>query len=178
MDGNTGIDIMNGGTCNDFYVVDAAGDRVFETIGQGFDTIVARASYALAGGVEVELLRTVTPAATTRINLVGNGFANTIEGNAGINTLNGVAGNDIVNGSGGNDRLIGGLGIDIINGPEYWLRSARRRRLGQRHPDRRPWPVHIMIGGSGADDFDFNSVAESASAQPAPSSATSGTPVR
>ena len=116
MDGNTGIDIMSGGIGNDLYFVDVSDDRVFESIGQGFDTVAASATYSLVAGVEVELLRTVAPAATTLINLIGNGFANTIEGNAGINTLNGGAGDDMASGVAGNDHLLGGVGVDVLIG--------------------------------------------------------------
>ena len=50
---------MIGGTGNDFFIVDNAGDVIIEGAGEGTDDRVrASVSYTLGAGVEVELLST------------------------------------------------------------------------------------------------------------------------
>ena len=97
-----GVDTLIGGTGNDTYVVNSAGDVVTEATGAGTDTErTALASLTLAANVEN---LTYTGAAA---------FAGT--GNALINVLTGGAGNDTLNGGAnatGADTLIGGAGDD------------------------------------------------------------------
>ncbi|MGK9264959.1 hypothetical protein KXS15_29135, partial [Sinorhizobium meliloti] len=101
--GGGGSDELRGGLGNDLYYVDSAAARIFETVGEGSDTLFANLSYSLATGQEVEALRTISSTATTAINLTGNEFANTVVGNAGANRLNGGAGADSLYGYAGND---------------------------------------------------------------------------
>ncbi|HTU12208.1 MAG TPA: pre-peptidase C-terminal domain-containing protein [Allosphingosinicella sp.] len=101
--GGFNIDTMTGGLGDDIYEVDDIGDAIVELAGEGNDTISAVSSYTLAALVSVETMRTVDQAATTAINLNGNGLANTLLGNAGANMLNGGGGADTMQGFGGND---------------------------------------------------------------------------
>ncbi|PAL23673.1 peroxidase family protein [Sphingopyxis sp. GW247-27LB] len=115
--GRVGIDRTEGGLGNDMHYVDNAADVVIELAGEGTsDRVLAGVSYALAAAAEIELLTTDNAAATTAINLTGNGFANIIQGNAGVNTLIGGGGNDSLSGFAGNDTLNGGAGNDTTNG--------------------------------------------------------------
>ena len=86
---------MIGGTGNDIYVVDAAGDVVTELAGQGTDTVQSSVSYTL--GADVENLQLTGAAA---INATGNALDNLLTGNSGNNVLSGGA---------GDDTMIGGL---------------------------------------------------------------------
>jgi uncharacterized protein (TIGR01370 family) len=123
--GNAGDNVINGGGGadqmyglggNDRYMIDSAGDRVFEAANQGADTVFSAVSYGLATGQSIEVLATTSLTGTGAINLVGNDFSQTINGNNGANSLRGGGGNDHVNGLGGNDNVNGELGADILSG--------------------------------------------------------------
>lgn len=90
LDGGGGADDMAGGLGNDTYVVDHAGDRVFETIGQGRDTVKASVSYSLAG----QYIEALVLTGSANIDATGNSLNNTLFGNAGTNILTGGTGND------------------------------------------------------------------------------------
>jgi serralysin len=116
-----GNDVMQGFSGNDVYYVDSAGDTVIEAAGGGSDTLYTSVSYALAAASDVEVLSTISPGATTAINLTGSGIANTIYGNAGDNVLDGRGGNDILQGFGGADTYafgspLGAGNVDTILG--------------------------------------------------------------
>ncbi|WP_279333299.1 calcium-binding protein, partial [Sphingomonas paucimobilis] len=115
--GGAGNDGLIGGTGNDTYFVDA-GDTVYESVGQGYDTVAASVSYILNAGASVELLTTGWIDGTAAINLTGNELANQIWGNNGSNVLSGDDGDDALFGFGGSDTLIGGAGNDAIFGGE------------------------------------------------------------
>ncbi len=125
LDGKAGADTMTGREGNDTYLVDNAGDRVFEFAGGGADAVYASVSYALIANGDVETLATVSFEATTAINLTGNGLANYMIGNDGANQLDGKAGADVMIGRAGNDKYFvdnagdktfesGGGGTDLI----------------------------------------------------------------
>lgn len=113
LDGGAGIDKLYGGLGNDRYIVDDGNDRVFESAGQGNDTVYSYVTFGLRAGLEVESLRAVDIAATLGITLAGNEFSQSIVGNAGDNSLIGLGGNDTLDGGAGVDRLYGGVGNDI-----------------------------------------------------------------
>ncbi|WP_447759712.1 peroxidase family protein [Sphingopyxis panaciterrae] len=116
LNGRVGIDRTEGGLGNDRHYVDNAADVVIETAGQGNDRVLTNVSYALSAAAEIELFTTDNAAATTALNMTGNGTANNIQGNAGANVIDGGGGNDVIAGFAGNDTLRGGAGIDTTNG--------------------------------------------------------------
>ena len=96
IDGGGGIDSMSGGTDNDNYIVDNAGDVVVENAGEGtLDLVRARVSYALAAGVDVELLQAFDTSSVAALNLTGNELVQTLLGNNGVNIIDGKGGADI-----------------------------------------------------------------------------------
>jgi Ca2+-binding RTX toxin-like protein len=101
LDGSFGADSMAGGAGNDIYIVDHAGDRVVEGVGEGIDTVESAISYAL--GANLENLLLTSPAAITAR---GNVFDNTITGNAQSNVLDGGEGTDILKGGVGRDLYV------------------------------------------------------------------------
>lgn len=101
MDGGTNADFMQGGAGDDTYFVDDVGDRIFETSGEGADTVQSSISYTLALGLE-------------NLTLTAGGL--TGKGNIGGNTLNGSDGDDDLDGGFGSDVLNGGGGDDVLNG--------------------------------------------------------------
>ncbi len=125
LDGKGGADTMTGREGNDTYLVDNAGDRVFEFAGGGADAVYASVSYTLTANSDVETLATVSFEATTAINLTGNSLANYMVGNDGANQLDGKAGADTMIGRAGNDKYFvdnagdkifenGGGGTDLV----------------------------------------------------------------
>jgi len=116
LNGSTGADTMLGGAGNDTYVVDNAGDVVYESTtassgkdARGTDTVQSSVSYTL--GQFVENLALTGAAA---ISATGNTLANTLVGNGAANTLNGGAGNDTLTGGLGADTFVVGSGTDTI----------------------------------------------------------------
>jgi serralysin len=101
LDGAGGDDWMYGRLGNDIFYVASANDRVFENSGEGYDSLVASASYALQSGSSVERLVAATGAAA--VNLMGNELSQDIIGNDGSNVLRGGGGDDWFTGGGGND---------------------------------------------------------------------------
>jgi predicted extracellular nuclease len=119
IEGGGGADTLVGLGGDDIYVVDNAGDYVAEGAGGGRDVVYARASFALNGAEEVEILSTVSRSATAAIDLSGNDIANEIYGNDGANVLNGGLGADYLVGYGGADifaftTALGGGNVDAI----------------------------------------------------------------
>ena len=96
-----GIDLMIGGEGDDSYFVDNAGDVVVENSGEGRDTVIASAHYALTADVENLVLQ---GDATTPLQGYGNGLVNILTGSDGVNLLDG---------RGDADVMAGGLGGDV-----------------------------------------------------------------
>src|SRR5262245_25103572 len=107
LDGGADVDWLYGESGDDTYIVDNAGDFVWEWTGGGtHDVVRTSVSYALAAGSEVEVLETTDPTGTTPLTLTGNEFAQTITGNNGANVIDGRGGVDVMAGLGGNDTYI------------------------------------------------------------------------
>jgi serralysin len=101
IDGKAGADVMKGGAGDDTYVVDNAGDHIFEFGGGGIDTVLVQAaSYRLEAQVENATVTTTSGA--------------TVIGNASANWIIGGAGADHLEVGGGLDRLTGGAGADVF----------------------------------------------------------------
>jgi Ca2+-binding RTX toxin-like protein len=119
LDGGGGNDTLQGLGGNDTYFIDVASVLVLEEAGGGADLIYTSVSYTLGAASQVETLSTVSHAATTAINLTGNGINNTIFGNAGANVIDGKGGNDTLIGLGGADTFafttpLGPGNVDLI----------------------------------------------------------------
>jgi hypothetical protein len=106
LNGAGGADRLSGRGGDDRYLVDHAGDKVFETADGGSDSVAASISYALALTAHVETLTTASRTGTAAINLSGSDIANSLVGNAGANRLDGKGGADLMSGLGGNDTYL------------------------------------------------------------------------
>ncbi|HEX6072520.1 MAG TPA: hypothetical protein VFY95_05890, partial [Sphingomicrobium sp.] len=96
--------------------VNSASTLVIEGAGGvGQDVVKASASYALAAGSEIEVLRTTNDHGKAAINLTGNEFDQAIIGNNGANVLEGKGGADVMTGGGGNDTFV--LSSAALAGP-------------------------------------------------------------
>ncbi|MFI0844670.1 hypothetical protein [Mesorhizobium sp. IMUNJ 23232] len=112
LDGGTGLDKLNGGDGNDTYVVDNAGDIVYETTDEGLDTVRSSIDYTL---VDKDLERlTLTSVAAKYAG--GNVRDNTITASSSDNEIEGFEGDDILYGRDGNDTILGGTGNDEMFG--------------------------------------------------------------
>ena len=111
---------------NDLYVVTNGAALVLETGDQGFDTVLASVSYALAPGVTVERLATTAEGGKASLNLTGNEAAQSIFGNAGANVLDGKGGPDMLWGKAGKDLFAfsTALGNGNVDGlPDFNVRD-------------------------------------------------------
>ncbi|WKB51816.1 calcium-binding protein [Eleftheria terrae] len=164
-----GEDRMAGGTGDDTYFVNSAGDQVIEKAGEGNDTVVSRlAGITLAE--HVEALR-LDGQPTERIEFpdgsvdyrpaaldgIGNRLDNTMYGNTNDNTLWGMDGNDTLFGGDGNDVLLGGNGDDFLMGGfdgdmygenDTLVGGNGHDRLFGRNGD------DVLLGGDGNDRLD------------------------
>ncbi|WP_232631394.1 calcium-binding protein [Methylobacterium sp. Leaf118] len=110
LDGGGGADSLHGGAGSDRYLVDNAGDQVFESKGGGWDAVATAVTYTLTAGQEIEELRILQSAGDAPIDLTGNALAQRLVGNDGANRIDG---------GGGADTLIGGAGDD-----KYYVDNA------------------------------------------------------
>ena len=105
LDGRAGADTFQGRGGSDTYFVDDIGDRVFESGGQGNDTVLTSTSYVLSAGSDVELLATIDDDAkrrrsTSRGNRMATWCAATLADNGsaaddGSDDLIGLGGQDL-----------------------------------------------------------------------------------
>lgn len=159
LNGRAGADAMYGGTGNDTYVVDNAGDQVFEDAGEGIDGVLSTVSVTLAANVE-----NLTLSGSAAIDGVGNALANKITGNAAANVLSGADGKDRIDGRAGADTMRGGAGDDtytvdnagdqvVENAAEGYDRvtSTVSFTLGAN-------VEYVTLGGDGAIDATGNSL--------------------
>jgi Ca2+-binding RTX toxin-like protein len=120
LDGGGGVDRLTGRRGNDTYIVDSDSDTITERGGEGSDTVLARASYRLTTGADVETLATTNDVSTAAIDLTGNSNNNSVRGNDGNNVLNGGGGGDDLTGRGGQDSFrfdtpLSAGNVDAIN---------------------------------------------------------------
>jgi Ca2+-binding RTX toxin-like protein len=120
LDGGAGADALVGRAGDDTYIVDNLGDRIFEAVNEGFDTVYSSVNFTLAGQ-DIERLVLTGPVGLTG---TGNSLANRITGSSGDDALYGMAGNDRLDGGAGADRLSGGDGDDV-----YFVDNAGDRAL-------------------------------------------------
>ena len=100
LDGGAGADVMIGGTGDDTYIVDNTADTVFESAGEGRDTVRSNVSWVLGTTFE-DLVLTGTQA----IDGTGNSGANVLTGNGAANIIAGGGGADVISAGGGNDTI-------------------------------------------------------------------------
>ncbi len=141
---------MSGGTGDDTYVVDNAGDVVTESASAGYDQVYATVSYVLPNNVEELILAAFPgiagisgasgPGEDPAINGTGNALNNTLYGNGAANVLDGGAGADTLAGGAGDDTYVvdnagdvvqenGGEGADRVNASASFVLPDNVERL-------------------------------------------------
>jgi Ca2+-binding RTX toxin-like protein len=117
LNGGAGSDNLSGGSGDDTYIVDNAGDIVYELPNSGIDTVRSFINYTLPADIE-----NLTLLGMANLNGTGNGLNNNIVGNSGNNTLVGGNGNDTLNGEAGDDLILtssmttSGVASSLANG--------------------------------------------------------------
>ena len=134
LNGQLHADTMAGGTGDDQYYVDDAGDVVTEASAEGFDSVRSSIGYVLGDHVERLFLLGQARSGT------GNALDNGMQGSEGADVLAGLDGNDTLRGNNGTDTIEGGAGNDFLYG------GALR---------------DVLTGGTGADQFRFETLADS-----------------
>ena len=109
LDGAGGADAMFGGAGNDAYIVDNAGDFVFENAGEGADTVYSTAHFRLAADLDYLVLQ-----GSADLQGYGNSLSNVLFGNTGNNILNGEGGADAMFGGAGNDAYFVDNAGDLV----------------------------------------------------------------
>ncbi|MDF0665708.1 MAG: calcium-binding protein [Nitrospira sp.] len=118
--GNSGANVLTGGSGNDSYVI-GADDTVVESAGEGIDGVQTGASSTLGTNVE-----NLTLTGSASLIGVGNELANVLKADGSISVLAGGDGNDtyVIGPNGDDDILIETVtgGIDtVIAGHDYRL---------------------------------------------------------
>ncbi len=122
LNGGLGADRMTGGSGDDTYVIDNAGDVADETGGDGSDTLQLSVSYSLSDTVHaLGDIENLTLTGSAAINGTGNAFDNVITGNAGSNVIAGLGGADTLDGGGGTDTVTyaasaAGIAVSLMTG--------------------------------------------------------------
>jgi Ca2+-binding RTX toxin-like protein len=136
LQGGSGNDTLTGGIGDDTYIVEASGDVVIESAGDGNDTVRTGVTLtSLAANVEHLVL-----SGSANVNGTGNALANTITGNGGNNRLDGGAGADTLSGGMGDDTYVvdsasdviverSGEGSDTVQSAVSWTLGAALERL-------------------------------------------------
>lgn len=110
LDGYAGADSLTGRGGDDVYIVDNAGDRVFERPMAGTDRVEASVSFSLGK----QFVENLTLTGNAAINGTGNTIDNVLLGNDAANKLKGGGGGDLLVGGAGKDTLTGGVGNDTF----------------------------------------------------------------
>jgi Ca2+-binding RTX toxin-like protein len=145
--GGLGIDLLDGGLDDDSLQGSSGGDTFLASAGD--DTVVggsgadrldfSRFTTAVTANMGTGLASYANGSGSATFSsitvLVGGSGADSFTGDGQNNQLLGANGNDALSGAGGTDILIGGAGRDVMTGS--------------------------LSGGTEADTFDFNLVAES-----------------
>ena len=119
IDGGTGADYMSGGDGSDTYVIDDAGDGIYET--DGNNTVLSSISYVMPTAINV-----LTLTGNANINGTGNFLANVINGNAGANRIDGGAGADTLKGGGGDDiYVVDTVGDQVIENADEGMDTVQ-----------------------------------------------------
>ena len=110
LDGGFGRDKLIGGEGDDTYYVDSRSDVITESLGQGYDSVIASTSYVLSSHLEsLELV------GSRAVFAGGNSLDNVLTGNAGPNTINGGLGADTMLGGAGDDTYIVDNAGDVVD---------------------------------------------------------------
>ena len=165
LEGGLGADQMTGGLGDDVFVADDQLDLVYESAGQGSDTVIASASYYLWPNVEnLTLTGTAYFGVGNALDnvITGSNAGNLLLGGAGNDTvvggdardaIFGESGNDSISGGGGIDYLIGGTGNDTIDGgtgpDEIYGEDGNDSISGGND-----FATDILVGGAGNDTLD------------------------
>ncbi len=163
LDGGTGSDSLHGGLGNDTYIVDNAGDAIYERPGEGTDTVLSSVTHALAANVE-----NLTLTGSDWNSATGNALDNVITGNAGNNTLAGLAGADRLIGGAGTDTATyaasdAGVRVSLVDGlghgghAEGDILSAIENLTGSNYSDTLEGNAgtNILAGGAGTDTVSY-----------------------
>ena len=138
-----GDDRLVGGTGSDTYYVEGNSDLVFESAGEGYDTVHSIGSFYLFANLE----RLVLTGDSSTFG-VGNELDNWMLGNGSDNLLIAEGGNDTVIGGAGADLLFGESGADTVyggDGLDYLVGASGNDSLfGNLGPD-------ALYGGAGDD---------------------------
>ncbi|MHA6261713.1 sialate O-acetylesterase [Arenibacterium sp. CAU 1754] len=131
--GTSGGERMIGGSGDDVYHVNHAGDIVVELSEAGNDRVISSRDFTLR--FHSQYLEDLKLTGRADLNGTGNGLDNRIVGNKGDNILKGAWGDDVLIGGKGNDtfideigmnRMIGGQGDDL-----YVFKSSGNRIVEQ-----------------------------------------------
>ena len=116
LDGGKGSDSLIGGAGDDFYIIDAAGDQIFESgSSHDEDTVFTDlANYSLASNLE-----NLVYSGSYSAKLSGNLLPNQITGGKSNDSLVSGGGNDTLDGKLGADTLVGGSGDDVYYVDSY-----------------------------------------------------------